>query len=261
MRAVAPLATLLLIAGTAMTAAKDPAPNDAWRSLPLTENGIVAPAWKHVGHGGISVVDDTLKTVGDDGGLGVLVFTKEKFGNCEIRVVYRTDEPTDNSGVHVRIDDGILNQKTPAPAQRGPDGKLTAAGEKAMRDASAGHVGPWYAVHHGYEIQICDVPDPYHTTGAVYSLAEAEPYPEKAPAEWKTMVITLDGDLIRVAIDGKRVSTFDPASPVPERKQWYEPEREPKRPTAGYIALQNHDPGDTVYFKEVGVRPLAGESR
>ena len=39
-------------------------------------------------------------------------------------------------------------------------------------------------------------------------------------------------------------------------KEWFEPKREPKRPVAGYIGLQNHDPGDVVWFKEVSVRPL-----
>jgi hypothetical protein len=27
------------------------------------------------------------------------------------------------------------------------------------------------AVHHGYEVQICDNAEPYHRTGAIYSLA------------------------------------------------------------------------------------------
>ena len=59
-------------------------------------------------------------------------------------------------------------------------------------------------------------------------------------------------------LDGQRITSFDPRSPdVPLRKQWYEPKREPKRPEAGYIGLQNHDPGDVVWFKEVSVRPLA----
>ena len=34
------------------------------------------------------------------------------------------------------------------------------------------------------------------------------------------------------------------------------PIREIKRPTHGYIGLQNHDPGDIVWFKEVSVRSL-----
>jgi hypothetical protein len=126
-------------------------------------------------------------------------------------------------------------------------------------DASEEERGPWYAVHHGYEVQICDDSDEYHRTGAIYSLAKAAPAPRKRPTEWKTMVITLRGDRVLVDIDGKRVTTFDPGGKdVPKRTKWYEPRREPKRPRAGYIGLQNHDPGDVVYFKEVSVRPLAG---
>jgi hypothetical protein len=72
------------------------------------------------------------------------------------------------------------------------------------------------------------------------------------------MIITLKGNLVLVDVDGKRVTRFDPeGKDVPATREWYEPKREPKRPLAGYIGLQNHDPGDVVYFKEVGVRPLA----
>jgi hypothetical protein len=72
------------------------------------------------------------------------------------------------------------------------------------------------------------------------------------------MIITLRGNLVLVDVDGKRLTTFDPDSPqVPPRKRWAEPRREPRRPLAGFIGLQNHDPGDVVYFKEVSVRLLA----
>jgi hypothetical protein len=71
------------------------------------------------------------------------------------------------------------------------------------------------------------------------------------------MIITLQGNRVLVDLDGKRVTAFDPDSKdVPAERQWYEPKREPKRPTTGYLGLQNHDPGDVVYFKEVSVRPL-----
>ena len=71
------------------------------------------------------------------------------------------------------------------------------------------------------------------------------------------MIITLAGERIFVDLDGKRVASFDPTRPdLPPRKQWHEPKREPKRPEAGYLGLQNHDPGDVVWFKEVSVRPL-----
>jgi hypothetical protein len=72
------------------------------------------------------------------------------------------------------------------------------------------------------------------------------------------MVITLDGNRVLVDIDGQLVTSFDPASKdVPAEREWYQPKREPRRPTTGYIGLQTHDPGDVVWFKEVSVRSLA----
>jgi hypothetical protein len=69
------------------------------------------------------------------------------------------------------------------------------------------------------------------------------------------MVITFKDNLVLVDIDGKRTTNFDPDSKeVPKDRQWFEPKREPKRPKTGFIGLQNHDPVDTVYFKEVSVR-------
>ena len=71
------------------------------------------------------------------------------------------------------------------------------------------------------------------------------------------MIITLDGEVVIVELDGKQISRFDAAAQdLPARKIWHEPKREHRRPTAGYIGLQIHDPGDTVDFREVSVRPL-----
>jgi hypothetical protein len=126
-----------------------------------------------------------------------------------------------------------------------------------MKEAAEREEGPWFAVHRGYEVQIAGGGDPLHGTGAIYSLAHASAVSKKPPGEWKTMIITLEGDRIFVDLDGQRITSFDPASPdLPPRKQWHEPKREPKRPQAGYIGLQNHDPGDVVWFKEVSVGPL-----
>jgi hypothetical protein len=127
---------------------------------------------------------------------------------------------------------------------------------KQMQESGEREEGPWYAVHHGYEVQIADTGDPSHGTGAIYSLAERSGAEKKA-AEWRTMVITLAGQKISVDVDGKRVTEFDAASKnLPPRKQWHEPKREPKRPIVGYLGVQNHDPGDIVWFKEISVRPL-----
>lgn len=260
MRPAARLALFLFLAATASqvaSAADQPSDTGGWRSIPLVENGKVAEDWKFTGFGGFEVADGGLRTAPDPRGLGLLVYSKEKFGNCQLKVVYRSEKPRSNAGVYVRIDDGILTAKQPSPAERNAEGSLTEKGRKAMEEASEKHLGPWYAVHHGYEVQICDAADPAHRTGAVYSLTEAAPMPEKPAGSWRTMVIALRGNTIDVDIDGKRVSSFDSASPNhPPRKIWHEPEREPKRPEVGYIGLQTHDPGDIVEFKEISVRPL-----
>jgi hypothetical protein len=256
---------LLLASCNALPAHKavgKPAPTAAdqsWRPLPLITGGKIDPAWSFTGYGTLAVDDGALRTDCDERGLGLLVYAKEKFGDCQIRVVYRSKDPHSNSGVYVRIADGIAQKagEKPTPATRDANGKLTDDGLKAMKDASEKDVGPWYAVHHGYEVQIDDAGDAFHRTGAIYSLTKAEAAPAKDTGAWRTMVITLKGERVTVDLDGRQVSTFDAtAGDVPPPKEWYEPKREPKRPAKGYIGLQTHDPGDVVWFKEVSVRPL-----
>jgi hypothetical protein len=94
---------------------------------------------------------------------------------------------------------------------------------------------------------------PTLTLSLLLSIAAAPP-----PAGvWRTMTITLDGNLVRIEQDGQLLTTFDSSDKgLPARKNWYEPKREPLRPQSGYLGLQVHDPGDIVYFREVSVRPL-----
>ena len=107
-------------------------------------------------------------------------------------------------------------------------------------------------------MQISEIGDEQHRTGSIYSLAKAAPLPPLANDGWRTMVITLNGNLVDVEVDGKRVCSFDSETTnFPERKEYWEPKRENKRPQVGYIGLQNHGPNDVVWFKEVSVRPLS----
>lgn len=228
-----------------------------WRSLPLIKDGKVDPNWAQIGYGSFGVEDGALRSDCDEKGLGLLLYKKEKFGDCQIRVVYKCKDARSNSGVFIRIGDGIERwlDKKPAPINRTADGQLSAEELKKMQASAAADEGPWYAVNHGYEVQICETGDEWHRTGSIYSLAKATAASKKKPSEWKTMVITLEGEKVLVDVDGTRVTTFQADSKeLPARKQWYEPRREPKRPTVGYFGLQTHDPGDVVYFKEISVR-------
>ena len=254
------VALLLLFSGILRSdAAADDKDSGGWRKLALINDGKVDPSWAHVGYGKFVVDDGGLRTEPDERGLGLLVHQKERFGDCQIRVVFKTSDARSNAGVYVRIDDGILKKldEKHAPARRDQEGDLTPESEKALMDAADKGLGPWYAVHHGYEIQICDGAPPESRTGAVYSLAKSADAPKTEPGQWRTMIITLKGKRILVELDGKQVTKFDPDSKdIPQDRVWYQPKREPKRPESGYIGLQTHDPGDIVYFKEISVRPL-----
>lgn len=187
-------------------------------------NGENLDGWEHVGPGRFVVEDGQLKT---EGGMGLLWFAGETFGDCVIRVVYKTASPRANSGVYVRIAD--------KPAD------------------------PWYAVHNGFEVQVADTNTP-HGTGSIYSFSETKARPGKQ-GEWNTLEITLDGSKISTAINGVEVSEFDSATLDPNAEPKTapgDPSRAP-RPNKGYIGLQNHDDDSVVFFKEVSVRPLKGE--
>src|SRR5690348_6106247 len=62
-----------------------------WRSLQLVNASKIDPAWTHVGWGGFVVEDGMLKTAPDERGLGMLLYKKEKLGDCQIRVVFKSD--------------------------------------------------------------------------------------------------------------------------------------------------------------------------
>lgn len=251
---IATLAIVAVAAGALAESQSEP----GWRVLPLITDGKVDSSWAFTGWGRFVVDEGALRTECDPRGLGLLVYKQQRLGNCQIRVVFKTKDEKSNAGVYVRIDDGILEQigKTSAPLDRDLEGKPSPESMKRVQASAEREEGAWFAVHRGYEVQISDAGDPAHGTGAIYSLASASGT-TKRPGEWRTMIITLDGNEIYVDLDGKRVTRFDPADPeLPPRKQWHEPKREPKRPEAGYIGLQTHDPGDVVWFKEISVRPL-----
>lgn len=194
-------------------------------------NGKDLTGWAHVGKGKVYVEDGLLKT---EGGMGLLWYTGEKFGNCTLRVVYRTTTLDDNSGVFIRI--------TEPPKD------------------------PWQAVHTGYEIQILEnfpasyarsehqrtYGDKWHTTGAIYSLSPARATPQHAPGEWNTMEIELNGPRTIVRLNGVLVNDFTEGQQVPPRQHHYEPIRGP-RPELGYIGIQNHHEPQTVHFREISV--------
>src|SRR3984885_9306201 len=110
----------------------NPTPDEQWHQL---FNGKNLDGWKHVGPGGDTVEDGLIRT---HGGMGLLVWTAGKIGNCQIHVVYKMRDENDNSGVFIRI-----------PVEPREE---------------------WMPVHYGFEVQIDNHPetsgeDEYHQTG------------------------------------------------------------------------------------------------
>jgi hypothetical protein len=122
---------------------------EEWRALPLVVNGKLDSAWKHVGWGGFAVDGGAARTQVDARGMGLLVYTREKFGDCQIRVVYRSEKPESNSGVFIRIDDGILSrigEKTHG-VERQKDGQLSPEMVSRMKEASERRLGSALGQH------------------------------------------------------------------------------------------------------------------
>src|SRR3954451_7756644 len=192
--------------------------SSGWRPL---FDGHSLEGWEHVGPGKFVIEDGVLRS---EDGMGLLWYAKEKLGNCVIRVVYKTGTDRSNSGVYIRI------------AEKPKD--------------------EWYAVHHGFEVQIMDYGSADRRTGSIYTFAKAAAQPSK-PREWNTLEITLKGNHVSTKINGVAVAEFDSSSLDPQaadRSGEGDPARGP-RPESGYIGLQNHDKNSVVYFKEVSVRP------
>jgi hypothetical protein len=187
-------------------------------------NGKDLTGWQQVGPGHFVVEDSLLKTVG---GMGMILYPAEKFSNIVIRVVYKVKDNDCNSGVFIRVPEKPSNE--------------------------------WEAVNKGYEVQIDNgtrhVGGEYHCTGVLYSMTKAMAHPQKAPGEWNTMEITLDGPKTIVFVNGEKVTDFTEGDSVPAKTRDFEPNRGP-RPISGYIGLQNHDSLSTVYFKEVAIKTL-----
>jgi len=181
-------------------------------------NGQDFSNWEHVGDGSFEIENGMLKS---KSGMGLLFYTPKKLGNVQIRIIYKGANKN-NAGVFIRI-------------------------PEVPREA-------WAPVNTGYEVQIDDREDSYHSTGVLYSFTKAKANPGK-PNVWNEMLITLNGKQTTVHVNGVLVTDFTEGDVVPEKKLEYEPNRGP-RPEFGYIGLQNHGDNDVIYFKEVSLKAL-----
>jgi hypothetical protein len=162
----------LLLPATVLLAAACQVPPRAAETLVLWDGGPLT-GWKMAGPGTFVVEDGAIRAAG---GMGLLWYAAEEFGDFRLELEWMVEEVSDNSGVFVRFPDP------------GDD--------------------PWVAVNAGYEIQICDMAGPESRTGAIYSFCPSSHVPTRPAGEWNQYAITVTGQDYVVQINGETVNRF-----------------------------------------------------
>ncbi|MFD4529697.1 ThuA domain-containing protein [Streptomyces sp. NPDC058470] len=183
-------------------------------------------AWRQAGPGSFSLSEDG--TLTSSGGLGMLWYAGAPsagsgpgfgadvgpgFGSYSLKLDWKVSGD-DNSGVFV--------------------------GFPASDD-------PWSAVNNGYEVQIDATDVPEKTTGSVYGFQSAELRKRdralNPPGEWNTYEIRVEGERLRVWLNGVRINDFTNADPARSLRD-------------GYVGIQNHGSDDEVSFRDIRIKEL-----
>jgi hypothetical protein len=104
----------------------------------------------------------------------------------------------------------------------------------------------------GYEVQVNNTHSDWRKTGGLYAIVDVKDAPAK-DNEWFTQHIIVIGKHITIKVNGK--ITVDYTEPDGISQTGY-PNTPGRKVSSGTFALQGHDPGSTVYFKNIMVKPL-----
>lgn len=103
----------------------------------------------------------------------------------------------------------------------------------------------------GYEVQVNNTHKDVKKTGGLYGIVDVLNNSPVKDNKWFTVQITVIDKHIVVKVNGKTtVDYFEP-------KDYKHPRWAGRKISTGTFALQGHDPGSTVYFKNIMVKPLA----
>lgn len=95
----------------------------------------------------------------------------------------------------------------------------------------------------GYEVQVNNTQGDWRKTGGLYAVVDnKEPFEDD---KWMEMVIRVDDGLITITVNGKELV-----------KHTSEGEKSKLQKDGGTIALQAHDPGSKVYYKNIRIKLL-----
>ena len=206
-------ATLPEVPGAAFSRAQDLESQGYERILRQRRNGTFSKAgWNHYGPGYFELDADT-GVLTSHGGMGLFWYAAEEYGDFVLELDFMTEVANANSGVFVRVP-GV-------PAS----------------DAY---------IYHSWEIQIHDLSEGVHQTGAVYDAEGPTKLASAGPGTWNHFKITFVGDHITVEVNGETVVDWD-AEPRGKVEDFA---------ARGYVGLQNHDRDTHTFFRNIFVKRL-----
>ncbi|MDX3691640.1 ThuA domain-containing protein [Streptomyces europaeiscabiei] len=185
-------------------------PENGYRSL-FDGTQASLDGWRQAGPGSFTLADDG--TITSSGGMGMLWYAGQSFGSYSLKLDWRT-AGDDNSGVFVGF----------PPSD-----------------------DPWSAVNNGYEVQIDATDVPERTTGSVYGFRSAHIRKRdralNPPGEWNTYEIRVQGERLRVWLNGVKINDFTNTDPVRSLRD-------------GHFGIQNHGADDQVSFRDIRIKEL-----
>jgi hypothetical protein len=104
----------------------------------------------------------------------------------------------------------------------------------------------------GFEIQVNNSHTDRIRTGSLYHVSDILDESPARDGEWFTVDIVVRGDTITISVNGKQVVRWT------QPADWDGGREGPGRRISGpgTIALQCHNPGSTVYYRNIRIKPL-----
>ncbi len=202
--------------------------------------------WVQAGPGDMLLDEDEgLVTTRADGDIGLWFFGDRGFADFVLRLQFRIDAQSDNSGVFVRFRDPRSAPPDPAEPRLGAN-------------------PAWSAVHTGFEIQVDDLARvdgaDCRRTGALYDIAtNGGPTTQTCsrgsalrPGAWNDLEITVSGDSFAVQLNDHVTSVFANADSTRGVSARHDS-------SSGFIGLQQHT--GSVSFRAVRVCEIADDTR
>ena len=108
----------------------------------------------------------------------------------------------------------------------------------------------------GFEVQVNNTYKDPRKTGSLYAVSDIAEAPAR-DGEWFTEHIIVQGKKVTIKVDGKTVIEWTEPDDWPGLIDPANGQNFPQRKVdSGTFALQGHDPGSTIYYRNIRVKPL-----